>query len=275
MPGSPTDGEGAAPVAVSAEDYLWFVDLALRQMASIVEELGDDLVNRRPPFRGRQLALRHPDPLPRRHGVLGRGDGGRAAVQRDRPPSSRASGDVAGLLRRTEQARRRLREDMVGLDAAAAPVERPARPRRARALHRGEGRRAARTSSRSCSSTSARWRSPATCSWRGTGDDGRRANRPRSPAASTPGPWRSGSASGAPSWRRRSCRSTSRPTPRRSAWSSTTSDAALARRRVARSAREAVLRLLRRGRRDRAGAPHPGLSRARRRRGGAGHVRGR
>ncbi len=51
MPGSPTDGEGAALVAVPASDYLWFVDLALDQMTAIVEDLGDELVNRRPPFR--------------------------------------------------------------------------------------------------------------------------------------------------------------------------------------------------------------------------------
>ena len=43
-------------------------------------------------------------------------------IQRDRAAEFTASGDVAGLLRRTEQARRRLREDMVGLDAAAPPV---------------------------------------------------------------------------------------------------------------------------------------------------------
>ena len=49
MPGSPTDGEGAASVAIPASDYLWFVDLALGQMTAIVEELGDELVNRRPP----------------------------------------------------------------------------------------------------------------------------------------------------------------------------------------------------------------------------------
>ena len=44
MPGSPTDGAGSGPVAVSAEDYLWFVDLALSGMAAIARELGDDLV---------------------------------------------------------------------------------------------------------------------------------------------------------------------------------------------------------------------------------------
>jgi hypothetical protein len=43
-------------------------------------------------------------------------------VERDRAAEFTASGDVAGLVRRTEQARRRLQEDMVGLSPAAAPV---------------------------------------------------------------------------------------------------------------------------------------------------------
>ncbi len=44
------------------------------------------------------------------------------AVQRDRAAEFTARGDVAGLLRRTEQARRRLGEDIVDLDASAAPA---------------------------------------------------------------------------------------------------------------------------------------------------------
>ena len=51
MPRSPTDSKGAASVAIAVDEYLWFVDLALGQMTAIAEELGDDLVNRRPPFR--------------------------------------------------------------------------------------------------------------------------------------------------------------------------------------------------------------------------------
>ena len=43
-------------------------------------------------------------------------------VQRNRAAEFTARGDVAGLLRRSEHARRRLREDMVGLDAGAPPV---------------------------------------------------------------------------------------------------------------------------------------------------------
>ncbi len=128
MPGSPTDGEDAAPepvavaVAVAAGDYLWFVDLALGGMAAIVEELGDDLANRRPPFRDGNSAYAI---LTHCLGVVEYWGGATVAerpVQRDRAAEFTASGEVAGLLRRTEFARRRLREDIVGLSAADPPV---------------------------------------------------------------------------------------------------------------------------------------------------------
>src|SRR5271168_3942671 len=122
MPGSPTEGEGAAPVAVPASDYLWFVDLALNQMTAIAEDLGDDLVNRRPPFRDTNSAYVI---LTHCLGVIEYWGGATVAerpVQRDRAAEFTASGDAAGLLRRSEHARRRLREDMVGLSAAAPPV---------------------------------------------------------------------------------------------------------------------------------------------------------
>jgi Protein of unknown function (DUF664) len=122
MPGSPTDGEGVAPVAVAASDYLWFVDLALDGMAAIVEELGDGLANRRPAFRATNSAYAI---LTHCLGVLEYWGGATVAerpIQRDRAEEFTASGDVAGLVRRTDQARRRLREDLVGFNAAAPPV---------------------------------------------------------------------------------------------------------------------------------------------------------
>jgi hypothetical protein len=122
MPGSPTDGEGAALVAVSVADYLWFVDLALDQMTAIVEDLGDDLVNRRPPYRDTNSAYVI---LTHCLGVMEYWGGATVAerpIQRDRAAEFTASGDVAGLLRRCEQARRRLREDLVGRQSEAPPV---------------------------------------------------------------------------------------------------------------------------------------------------------
>ncbi len=139
MPGSPTDGEGAASVAIAANEYLWFVDLALGQMTAIVEELGDELVNRRPPFRDANSAYAI---VTHCLGVMEYWGGATVAerpVQRDRAAEFTATGDVAGLLRRTEHARRRLREDMVGLERGGATGQRAPRPRRSRALHRDQG----------------------------------------------------------------------------------------------------------------------------------------
>jgi hypothetical protein len=137
MPGSPTDDpdddevvevevdevvEGASPVAISVDDYRWFVDSALNAMCAIVQQLGDELVNRRPPFRDGNSAYAI---LNHCLGVLEYWGGATVAgrpVQRDRAAEFTASGDVDGLLRRTEQSRRRLQEDMVGLSAAAPPV---------------------------------------------------------------------------------------------------------------------------------------------------------
>lgn len=122
MPGLPTDGDEMGPVAVTANDYLWFVDLALDGMAAIVEELGDDLANRRPPIRDTNSAYAI---LTHCLGVLEYWGGATVAerpVQRDRAAEFTASGDVAGLLGRTDLARRRLRDDIVGLDAAHPPA---------------------------------------------------------------------------------------------------------------------------------------------------------
>jgi uncharacterized damage-inducible protein DinB len=122
MPGSPAEPVEDAPVAISASHYLWFVDLALDQMAAIIDELGDDLANRRPPFRRANspyVILTHC------LGVMEYWAGATVAerpVQRDRAAEFSASGDVKNLLRRTEHARRRLREDIVGLDAGARPA---------------------------------------------------------------------------------------------------------------------------------------------------------
>jgi len=101
---------------------LWFVDLALSEMAAIVESLGDDLANRRPPFRGANSAYVI---LTHCLGVMEYWGGATVAerpVQRDRAAEFSARGEVAPLLRRAQQARRRLREDIVGLDAQAKPV---------------------------------------------------------------------------------------------------------------------------------------------------------
>jgi hypothetical protein len=126
MPGSPADppsrkAPGPRDVVVGAGDYLWFADLALGEMARIVEGLGDELANEAPPLPGANSAFVI---LTHCLGVLeywgGATIAGRA-IQRDREEEFRASGDVAGLLARTEAARSRLHEDVRPLDALAEP----------------------------------------------------------------------------------------------------------------------------------------------------------
>jgi hypothetical protein len=118
MPGSPTD----PTVAVSAADYLWFADLALGSMSSIVEELGDELANRRPDFPGANTPYAI---LTHCLGVLEYWSGATVAgrtIQRDRDAEFVASGPVAPLVGRIAEARRRLRQDLSGLESADEPT---------------------------------------------------------------------------------------------------------------------------------------------------------
>jgi hypothetical protein len=108
-------------VAVAPADYLWFADLALRGMARIVADLGDELANRRPPLPGANspyVILTHC------LGVLEYWGGATVAgrsIERDRAAEFTASGPVAPLLERVAGARRRLAEDVAGLVASAVP----------------------------------------------------------------------------------------------------------------------------------------------------------
>ena len=123
MPGSPTElaGHRAHPVAVARADYLWFADLALRAMARIVADLGDERANSRPPFPGANspyVILTHC------LGVIEYWAGATIAerpIERDRAAEFTASGPVAPLLARAEKARQRLAEDVAGLEAWDAP----------------------------------------------------------------------------------------------------------------------------------------------------------
>jgi uncharacterized damage-inducible protein DinB len=130
MPGPPADapagpGRGPAPqpgdLVVRADDYLWFANLALGEMARIVEGLGDERANQAPPLPGANSPFAI---LTHCLGVLEYWGGATVAgrsIQRDREAEFRAKGEVAGLLTRTEAARRRLREDLGVLDALAQP----------------------------------------------------------------------------------------------------------------------------------------------------------
>jgi hypothetical protein len=117
--GSPADPGGSFNVPVSA--YLWFADLALGALAGIVEQLGDELANRVPPLAGANSPFAI---LTHCLGVTEYWAGATVAarpVRRDRASEFTARGDVAGLLERTEAARRRLRADISGLDSLSLP----------------------------------------------------------------------------------------------------------------------------------------------------------
>ncbi len=165
MPGSPTDAGDAGRVEIvrrrtTCGSSTW----PSTRWCRIVEELGRRLANRRPPLPRRQLALRDPDPLPRRHGVLGRRDGGRAReFSVTGRPSSRRRGRWRRLLRRAERGPRRL----AARTSSGLRLDGPRRPTYGQTRTTRCPTTSARvpcccTSSKSCSSTSARWRSPAT-----------------------------------------------------------------------------------------------------------------
>jgi hypothetical protein len=125
MPGSPADRPGPAPgdLVVRADDYLWFADLALGEMARIVEGLGDELANEVPPLPGANSAFAI---LTHCLGVMEYWGGATVAgrtIERDRAAEFVARGEVAGLLERTEAARRRLHDDVGALDALAPPAQ--------------------------------------------------------------------------------------------------------------------------------------------------------
>jgi DinB superfamily len=132
MPGSPAEPEAGTtthltgdspqgPVTLTRADYLWFVDRALTAMADILRALGDDLANRRPALDGANSAFVI---LTHCLGVLEYWGGGTVAdrpFEREREAEFTASGDVATLVRRTDDARQRLRRDLASFDPGAAP----------------------------------------------------------------------------------------------------------------------------------------------------------
>ncbi len=102
-------------------DYLWFADLALDGMAGIVEDLGDELANRRPSFPGANSPYAI---LTHCLGVMEYWAGATVAarsIERDRAAEFTARGPLAPLLARLAESRQRLADDLAGLDAWAEP----------------------------------------------------------------------------------------------------------------------------------------------------------
>jgi hypothetical protein len=106
---------------ISAEDYLWYVDLALDQMIDIVSGLGDDRANAKPDLPGANSPYAI---LTHCLGVMAYWGGDVVAgrdVERDRAAEFRASGRVEDLVARARSARATLAADVATLDAQAPP----------------------------------------------------------------------------------------------------------------------------------------------------------
>ncbi|MGP0029110.1 MAG: DinB family protein [Acidimicrobiales bacterium] len=116
------DASGAPGLVVTLPAYLWFVDLALGEMVSILRRLGDDGANRRPDLAGANTPYAI---VTHCLGVLefwGGATVAARAVTRDRAAEFRAEGTVEDLVGRVATARQRFEEDISGLDALAPPT---------------------------------------------------------------------------------------------------------------------------------------------------------
>jgi hypothetical protein len=112
---------------ITPDDYLFYVDEALEGMVAIVEQLGDDLANRRldagdtsSPFAVLTHCLGVMEYWAG-HLVAGR------TIERDRDAEFRARGHVAELAARTRAARAQLVADLRELDPFA-PLRNPPDP---------------------------------------------------------------------------------------------------------------------------------------------------
>ncbi|MTD52821.1 mycothiol transferase [Amycolatopsis pithecellobii] len=113
---------------LTTEEYLYFTDRAFDGMAAVLTELGDELANRRPELPGANTPYAI---VTHCIGVVdhwaGRLVAGRP-LERDRDAEFRASGKVADLLARIEEAKGRLRE-YVAVAEPRAPLHEEAMPR--------------------------------------------------------------------------------------------------------------------------------------------------
>ena len=122
---SPDDGRAGddAVVAVSGDDFLWFVDLALDEMVSILRHLGDDRANRRPDLEGANSPFAI---LTHCLGVMAFWGGfmvGGRTIERDRAAEFVADGEVEDLVQRAAAARAQLAVDMRRVDSMSAPPD--------------------------------------------------------------------------------------------------------------------------------------------------------
>jgi hypothetical protein len=108
-------------ITLRVDDFLWFVDEALRQVVEAVESLGDELVDERPDLPGANAPFAIVTHV---LGVLewwgGHVIAGRS-VERDRDAEFVATGTVAELVARVHAQRAQLGDDLVALDPNAPP----------------------------------------------------------------------------------------------------------------------------------------------------------
>ncbi|HEV2888279.1 MAG TPA: aminotransferase class I/II-fold pyridoxal phosphate-dependent enzyme [Jatrophihabitans sp.] len=111
--------EGGRSIAVSVGDYRYFIERAVRGMAAILDELGDESACRRPALPGANTPY---GLLTHCLGVLDYWGGELIAgrpVQRDRAAEFEARGTVAELRQRVEPALAQLAQDLSSVDGAA------------------------------------------------------------------------------------------------------------------------------------------------------------
>lgn len=107
---------------IELDDFFFFLDEVLDAMVAIVVELGDDLANTRPAIdevNSPYVILTHC------LGVMEYWAGATVAgrsIERDRDAEFTASGDVAALCQRAEDARNRLRDDLSGFESWSTPA---------------------------------------------------------------------------------------------------------------------------------------------------------
>jgi hypothetical protein len=124
---------------ITADEYLHFTDRAFDGMAAVLEELGDDLANRRPELPGANSPYAI---VTHCIGVTewwaGRLVAGRP-VERDRDAEFVASGTVADLVERIAQAKKQLRADVAAADFRAPLREEPNEPYRGTVIGSTQG----------------------------------------------------------------------------------------------------------------------------------------
>jgi hypothetical protein len=112
---------------ISTDDYLWYVDAALDSMVEIVTSLGDELANRAPDLPGANSPYAI---LTHCLGVMAYWGGDVVAgrdIERDRQAEFVATGSVADLVKRTQEARRQFASDVARVEAQA-PARGDVRP---------------------------------------------------------------------------------------------------------------------------------------------------